>query len=313
MQRVTRRLPNDVFSGLNMRGSLSFNNSDLRIIPRHAFRGMQGRINSVYLTNCNLTVFPGEALSVFTRLTLLKLASNQITDIPDGSFRQFPLRELHLGNNPLRNVNREGLLSGLESSLVSLSLKNLDITTFPIALLWNLTRLGYVQLNRNRIESLPDDMLQDFRTASQLSLILSDNRIHNVSEHFLRGTNISLWRINLSGNQLTNLDFLDLCLPQFHYDRLQVRPRPSVTLKDNPLQCDCELLTLLTKRGVHFKGHCAEPPVLRGMSLRVIKQNRFNVTRNNEQFSCPHMEKINCTQPLLQAPIRTGSNTVVVE
>ena len=191
MKRVTR-LPNDAFSGLDMYGTLAFNNNDLRTIPLHAFRGIQGDINLVDLTNCNLTVFPREALSVFTRLAKLRLTSNQITEIPDGSFRQFPLQELQLGNNPLRNVNREGLLSGLESSLVLLNLKNLNITTFPIALLWNLTRLGYVVLSRNRIESLPADMLEEFRTDSRLSLILSANRMHNVSRHFLRRTTISL-------------------------------------------------------------------------------------------------------------------------
>ena len=302
-------LPNDAFSGLDMYGSLKLHNSNLGTIPPHAFRGIQSRIVSIDLIDCNLTEFPGEALSGFTNLTTLRLTSNQITDIPDGSFRPFPqLRELYLENNPLGNLNREGLLSGLVSTLHTLSLQYLNITSFPSALLRNLSGLAFVALNNNGIESLPANMLEGFRTTSQLWLVLSNNRIYNVSPYFLRGTNITLGRINLSYNRLTNLNFLDVCLPPFNYHRRQndqVLIRPSVIAYGNPLQCDCELLNLLNQQDVAFIGYCAEPEALRDMSFWDIKQQGFKVTRNNEEFSCPDMEAVNCTD------IKTNITTVV--
>ena len=289
-------------------------NNNLGTIPLHAFRGIQGRIIRLDLANCSLTVFPRDALSVFTELMTLRLTENQITEIPDGSFRQFPhLRELYLGDNPLRNVNRERLLSGLKSTLRVLYLQYLNITTFPTALLKNLRRLGYVALDNNHIEVLPANMLEGFRTRLQLSLMLSGNRIYNVSRDFLQRTNIKIARINLSDNRLTNLDFIDLCLPSYKIHRQQYSwdiNQPIITIHDNPLQCDCKLRTLMNRRNVKFIGNCAQPPALRDMSFHEIKRLRFNVTRNNEEFSCQHMEKINCTRPSLQALTGTDIQTV---
>ena len=304
-------LPSDAFSGLDLHSSLDFYNNDLRTIHSHAFRGIQSGITTLDFKNCNLTEFPGEALSSFTNLRTLRLTSNQITHIPDGSFRPFSqLRELYLENNPLGNINREELLSGLESSLHTLNLQNLNITSFPSALLRNLSGLAFVALNNNLIETLPANMLEGFRTTFQLSLVLSHNRIYNVSPYFLRGTNITLGRINFSHNRLTNLDFLDVCLPPFDYHHLGL-VKPSVKAYGNPLQCDCDLLNLLNQQEVAFRGQCVEHKVLRDMSfllidvLMTLKQQGHNITKNNEKLSCPNMESINCTDS--KTDITTGN------
>ena len=258
----------------------------------------------------NLTVFPRDALSYFTDLRYLSIQRNRFTEIPDGTFNLFPLSMLYIGYNPIRNLNREGVLSGLESSLQTLDLMNLTLTTFPIALLKNLTKLNYVQLHRNLIETLPDNMLEDFQTTQQLSILLNKNRIYDVSKHFLRGSNIKMSQINLEDNLLTKLDFIDICSSSLKSNLM--RPKylqPWIYLYGNPLQCDCGLQSILNQRHINIQGYCAEPTALENMRLYQVKERGYNVTRNNDTFSCPYMEQLDCNRPPLQSLIRTGIDT----
>ena len=308
-------LTNDAFAGLDFVppsyiAFLRLIHNNLGIIPRHAFRGMNSTPSMLELLDNNLTVFPREALSYFTDLTYLGIRDNMFTEIPDGAFNQFPLSTLYIGHNPIRNVNREGLLSGLESSLQILDLINLNLTTFPIALLKNLRKLNYVLLHRNLIETLPANMLEDFQTTQQLSILLKSNRIYNVSTDFLQGMNIKMWQINLEDNLLTNLDFIDMCSSSLRFDLMGHKYfQPALDLYGNPLQCDCGLQSLLNQRYVTIEGHCAGPTALENMRFYRVKELGYNVTRNNDMFSCPYMGRLNCNRLPLQSLILTSTNT----
>ena len=308
-------LPNDAFAGLDF-VSLPFSSflelvhNNLGIIPPHAFRGMHSPPIMLDLSANNLTVFPGEALSYFTDLRYLSIQRNNFTEIPDGAFNQFPIFTLYIGNNPIRNLNREGVLSGLESSLKILDLMNLNLMTFPIALLKNLRKLNYVRLHNNLIETLPANMLEDFKTTQQLSILLNKNRIYDVSRHFLRGSNIKMWQINLEDNLLTKLDFIDICSSSLKFNLVRHKYfQPVIYLYGNPLQCDCGLRSLLNKRHVTIEGHCVSPAALEHVSFYQVKERGYNVTRNNDTFSCPRMRSLDCNRTSLPSLIRTSVNT----
>ena len=55
-----------------------------------------------------------------------------------GTFREFPgLSYLLFDRNTVRDLNRAELLSGVESSLILISLKDMGWTTFPSKLIRN--------------------------------------------------------------------------------------------------------------------------------------------------------------------------------
>ena len=72
-------------------------------------------------SHCRLTVFPSDVLSNKTALTSLDLSNNNISHIPDGSFKHLTsLKKLVLIDNPILSYNKEvfeGKLMSYPSSL----------------------------------------------------------------------------------------------------------------------------------------------------------------------------------------------------
>ena len=72
-------------------------------------------------SHCGLTVFPSDALSNKTAVTSLDLSNNNISHIPDGSFKHLTsLKKLVLIDNPILSYNKEifeGKLISYPSSL----------------------------------------------------------------------------------------------------------------------------------------------------------------------------------------------------
>ena len=289
-------IPDDAFSGLNFVGTvidypkLDLSENNLQSIDRNAFRGILGDLRGIYFRNCSLTEFPLEALRDMRTLTHISIESNHFTDIPDGTFGWFPdVSWLIFNKNTFRNFNRDGLLSGVESTLVSISLKDMGWTTFPRKLIKNLKAIQYVDLSENDIKTLPADMFKGFQTTRSMIVMLDNNKINCISQHFLRGTTIKLWTLGLSDNQLTSLDFLDLCLPVFQYSWNFALLM--VSIENNPLDCHCDLLNLATLKHVNIYATCEQPPPYHGMSLNASLFQSYGETG---EFGCSLMDPIVC-------------------
>ena len=122
-------IPDDAFFGLTFYdANLYLINNPIRSISKHAFRGIIGRITHVYMSDCKLTEFPEEPLSVFPYLSIIQLQNNQLTEIPDGVFKTFlDLTAINLGGNTIKNINRDGFFSGVENVLVGLRYRQIIV------------------------------------------------------------------------------------------------------------------------------------------------------------------------------------------
>ena len=243
-----------------------------------------------YIIYCSLSEFPIEGLRDVRTLNHISIAENHITDIPDGAFREFPdLAWLVFDRNTFSNVNREGLLSGVESTLTLISLEDTSLTTFPSKLIRNLKKIEYVVLSENDIKTLPADIFKGFQNTTPIRLFLGGNNINCISQHFLRGTSIQLQKLDLSRNQLTSLDFVDPCLPAFQYN--SNNDPPLINIEGNPLDCYCDLLNLVNQKTVEIYATCEQPPPYHGMTLNASLLQSYHETK---EFGCPVMDPIVC-------------------
>ena len=290
------RVPDDSFSGLNFvetvldYSELDLSDNSLQSIDRYAFRDILGDLGKIYFRNCSLTGFPLEALKDIRTLISISIESNHFTDIPDGTFGEFSeLGFLHLDRNTFSNINRDGLLSGVELTLSLISLMDMGLTTFPSKLMRNLKAIQHVILSDNDIKTLPADMFKGFQARMPLFVMLDNNKMNCISHHFLRGTTIRLWKLDLSGNHLTSMDFIDLCLPAFQYNMNNFHKL--LNIEDNPLDCHCDLLNLANQQYVKILATCEQPPPYHGMTLNASLHLSYNET---DEFRCPLMDAIVC-------------------
>ena len=224
-------------------------------------------------------------------LIYISISTNNITDIPNGTFRGFPeLAGLILDRNPLRNLNREGLLAGVEPTLKLISLKDMGLKTFPSKLIRNLKKLNWVILNDNDIICLRNDMFEGFQSTTPLRVYLERNRISSIDPYFLRGSTFKLRKLDLSENRLTTLYSVDHCLPAFQYNFTDVPPH--VHAEDNPLFCGCDLLNLANQENFTITGTCRYPAPYHGMTLYDSLHQSYNETG---VYGCPLTDPIDCT------------------
>ena len=264
-------LPDDAFSGLSFRPYredsgpiLHLSHNQITSIAQHVFRGIDASTLGIDFSDCDLSEFPGEALNAFPNLTVIMLHNNHITEIPDAAFRTFSmLRSLNIGGNTIRNINREELLSGVEATLDSLHLTSMGLTRFPTNLVKNLEKLRRIDMSSNAITELPADLFVGFHTKIKLEVKLEMNNMSSISPHVFRGAHIGLSKLDLDVNQLTNLDFIDLCSSIFK----GTNTLPSIAVVENPLRCDCDTFQHLDPKVVTVTGSCDMPLHYRGLRL----------------------------------------------
>ena len=288
-------IPDDAFFGLTFYGAnLKLSDNPIRSISKHAFRGTIGRITQIYLSDCELTEFPEKALMVFPYLSLIELQNNQLTEIRDGVFKHFlNLTTLSLGGNTIKNINRGGFFSGVEDVLENVELDSMNIRSFPSKALKNLKRLQRIDLSNNVITTLPGKMFKGFRSEmKRLQVLLGGNNMISISPDFIHESPIRLCWLNLTDNQLTTLDFVDVCSESFECDSPDnATILPSILVTQNPLKCDCELLKHLKPDTLQIVGQCDQPTMYRRLSLSL---NHYQ----NSSEECPDFEPIICSSGL---------------
>ena len=292
-------IPDDAFFGLTFYGaSLYLGNNPIRSISKNAFRGIVGRITRVDLSDCRLTEFPEKALNHLPYLSILRLQNNQLTEIPDGAFNFFlNLNTLSLGGNTIKNINRHELFSGVEDVLENVELNSMKIHSFPSKTLMNLKRLQRIDLSNNTITTLPGNMFKGFQTQLKLQVLLGRNNMTSISPHLFRESHIRLCRLNLIDNQLTTLDFIDVCSPVYeceHTDDIYIHP--SILLAQNPLRCECGIINHLRPDALHIVGTCDQSTIYQEWNLyRPLSQN--DIFRNFSE-ECPNFDPNICSSGL---------------
>jgi Leucine-rich repeat (LRR) protein len=167
---------------------------------------------------CNLKAFPFETLETLEHLTVLDLASNQLTDFCIGRLTK-SIRELDLSSNKLRTF----VGSDVElPNLVKLNVSHNDLEELPAGLIC--PRLQGFDCGHNSMSEVPQSFLEcalhslttlearhnriivspDLTKFAQLRIVdLSENRLTKVP-----AVNVSLTRLTLSSNQIRSLDGL---------------------------------------------------------------------------------------------------------
>jgi len=184
-----------------------------------------GLINLVTLdlSRNNLKYLPADLLIESTKLEVVNLSANRISEIPNGFFAAAPqLTSLKLANNEITAVKRTwfGEMSALnEIDLSGNKLSSLETRSFTGAV-----KLSGINLSRNLIVDLPDDFFLSmpvlskvnlannrlkklkrswFAGRSILELDFSQNQISEIDAYPFRGS--TLRTLNFAGNQLTNI------------------------------------------------------------------------------------------------------------
>ncbi|XP_077502892.1 toll-like receptor Tollo [Amblyomma americanum] len=195
----------------------------------------------------------------FTGLEMLRtvsLRSNLVTHVPDGAFSDSSgLLEINLSDSRIRWVGRNAFKELLTLNKLILSGNQLLSLNGSVA---NLPKLHYLDASFNAIQSLERG---EFTNNGRLTFIqLGANNISNVRGAFTGATD--LVGLVLRGNALKLLRRSDF--PK------RFKGKPTLTLNDNPLMCDCRLSWLVGPGSeVQMRNNpiCEGPPWLAGRFL----------------------------------------------
>ncbi|XP_007949744.1 leucine-rich repeat-containing protein 70 [Orycteropus afer afer] len=234
-------LGSGTFVGMIALRILDLSNNKILRISDSGFHHL-GNLDCLYLEGNNLTKVPSNAFRVLRSLKRLSLSHNHIEAIQPFAFKGLvSLEYLLLKNAKIKNVTKDGFsgISHLKHLILSYNdLENLNSDTFSL-----LKNLIYLQLDRNRIINIDNDTFANMGASLKI--------------------------LNLSFNNLTDLD------PKV------LKPLSSLThlqANSNPWECNCKLLGLrdwLVSSAITLNIYCQSPPSMRGRALHYIKWTDF--------------------------------------
>ena len=236
---------------------LDINNNPLVNIAPNAFRDMKAEGLLLHIERSKLDYFPSNSLRLIQNLTDLFFMYSKATVIPDGSFENMKkLRRLDLSGNKLGRL-RKGLFRGMETTVKSLYLNDMNLTEFPSSALKHLQKLWELKLDHNSIRALPDFIFMNFKSQSEtFELYLRNNNLCNISSMAFRRAKLRLYKTYLNHNNITNADFLtNPCALTFYTYGF-------ITLDHNPIACDCTIYSILKAGFYSLHGSCSSPPNL---------------------------------------------------
>uniref|UniRef100_T1JLL3 Fibronectin type-III domain-containing protein n=1 Tax=Strigamia maritima TaxID=126957 RepID=T1JLL3_STRMM len=240
-------------------------NSRVQFVAGNAFTGLENRLKNLDMSGNKLVTLPS-AIQNLKQLVTLDISDNNIRIFPT-DFAQSPLSELRASFNQLGFLQGES--SGPKTSLIK-SIPRLEIAPDVFDLTSVASTLEVVDLSFNGLHAIP----KQFFEKSSLSfprlriLILSGNRISDIPLSLVENL-VDLQSLHLDSNIIRTLKF---------------DPFPSniklLTLKDNPLQCNCDIMWLLD---LLFRNStltvrlppCSTPFYIRDLTLANINDNRL--------------------------------------
>uniref|UniRef100_A0A4W6G138 Leucine rich repeat and Ig domain containing 2 n=1 Tax=Lates calcarifer TaxID=8187 RepID=A0A4W6G138_LATCA len=228
-----------MFQDLHNLKFLEVGDNDLVYISHRAFSGLLS-LEILTLERCNLTVVPTEALSHLHNLVSLHLRYLSISTLHPYSFKKlFRLRHLEIDNWPLLDHVPANTLHGL--NLTMLFITNTNLSSFPYQALKHLPYLTHLNLSFNRIRHIEGGMLMELVRLRELHLVGAQlTTIEPYAFQGLRGLKV----LNVSHNRLDTLEKGVFQSPE----ALEV-----LLIDNNPLVCDCRLITPEGIRGRPFK------------------------------------------------------------
>uniref|UniRef100_A0A3F2YTZ3 TIR domain-containing protein n=1 Tax=Anopheles christyi TaxID=43041 RepID=A0A3F2YTZ3_9DIPT len=263
------------------------------VLEAGLFAGMK-RLLNVVLSGNKITTLPERLFQNATRLTIIDLRDNRLQSLPKSLLSNSSnLKKLYLQHNELMHMLPDTLLHGAPQLRI-LNLSHNNLTTLSKHLLKSQIALEELHLKYNQLYTIDKDAFNSqstslkllnlshnrlalyensstttswisFSTLNQLLVLdLSYNAIAHISGHFRKLLG-SLRSLDLSNNQITHIDIIDISFQSPHIKQLNLtsnyithldgfdinhtntenhHPR-KMLLADNPLNCDCPLIALL--------------------------------------------------------------------
>ncbi|KAJ8915740.1 hypothetical protein NQ315_004552 [Exocentrus adspersus] len=220
---------------------LYLSSNSLSEIPDGAFENFCHSLKALSLSGNHLTRIPSETLQNCSKISHFNIAFNEIYDINENDFSNWgnnritslksqifadlrELKELSLSFNPLRVIDADAFvgLEGLESLEISFGLDREDLPyeifkpltnlkwlsidhnnfhMVPELSLDSLPELKYLNMESNKIRSIPVKLLKSNIHAKLQDVRLSNNEIRFIETGTFRSLN-SLETILLSGNRV---------------------------------------------------------------------------------------------------------------
>ncbi|XP_054913552.1 chondroadherin-like b isoform X2 [Poeciliopsis prolifica] len=276
-------IPSNSFPGVAQVVSLHLQRCKIVDVEDGAFSGMKGLIY-LYLSENNLTSLSPEAFKGLPQLTYLHLEKNRFADFPKGAFKLVPsLLALHLENNSITRLEA-GILTGA-LGLRALYLTGNKIGNISPRALDQASGLENLHLGGNKLKEVPTEALSKARNVKDLrlsgnlirwvgpnafkplqgslkELYLDKMGLEKMSENSLVGVGPGLRSLFLEGNKLE-------LVPDFH----QLASLEVINLANNPLMCDCPLLSLrlwIEKVNLKVRATCANPPEVKGRKVKDV-------------------------------------------
>ncbi|XP_078512307.1 nyctalopin isoform X1 [Lissotriton helveticus] len=188
--------------------SLSLKHNNISFITPGAFKGLPNLIELKMAHNEFIRYLHTRTFSALKKLVKLDLANCNLFNIPDRIFVDLPfLSHLFLFENNFRRI--PGSIRGMEN-LTHVYLERNRIEAIAYNSLQDLGNLKYLNLQENRIYVIHDLSFQDCRKMEYL--YLNDNLLMELPESSFKGLG-RLKLLNLGGNlirNLTNTWFQDL-------------------------------------------------------------------------------------------------------
>lgn len=201
--------------------SIQLVDCNIRRVESNAFSGVEASLRELNLDNNQLSTTSdifGEVVRM-RRLKVLNLSRNRITQlvrfVGQSAYKNEEDTESNFGNElqldlSFNSINKidELAFGVLSKNIVKLNLNNNELTQFQLSFLkstsFKLDQLRELHLDYNKIEFLPDYMLQ---TLSKLELLsLKGNLIQHLSNEFtFYGLNLSLRKLNLASNRIRSI------------------------------------------------------------------------------------------------------------
>ena len=216
-------LPPELLADCTSLGRINLANNTIAFLPNRLFMRQSKSLQVLDLSGNNLGTLDAQLLSSLGALTSLDLSSNKLTSIDSGSFKGTKmLQSLKLSQNKLERLPLNPL-----PALRSLILSDNDLSRLPSRLFSKLPALSHLLLDKNNLEELPKrifvnsskltvldlshNKLDDIPTAvnelvSLQSLAIGHNFVRSLTQLQLK----SLWRLQASGNRLTNVSAIQL-------------------------------------------------------------------------------------------------------
>ncbi|XP_058444006.1 protein toll-like [Malaya genurostris] len=339
---------------------LSNNQVSLPTLPENLLNNLM-ELKRVILSYNQLSSIPEQFLRDQLRLQDLNLAHNKLEMLPDGLFENTSeLRTLQLSHNHLQNLSANIFVS--LDKLTVLCVDNNYLHVIDLLMFSRTTALEelYMQNNQFSFEECLTTDATPFRYLSSLRILnLQNNNITTIF-HDWNNKTIALRKLDLSYNHISALNYRNLLFssPEITVNISNNRitkisvdgmdrgdpldgARIKVDVTDNPLNCDCEILSLVQflqtsePHPIQFateRLRCWEPEEHSGVKLMSIRSEKLlcqldepdsGIHRCPENCSCfiRPVDRgiiVNCTQrglvevPSLPVPTKLGFSFLVL-